>query len=430
VSIGPSSQTAPAVPVRIMFVMPTDPERMRIGGINSFLRGFVKFAPDDFELALVGISDDRPLWQWASIEFEGRALRFLPVVRWRVGVRGRIPIALRFVWALFRHRRRLKTHEWILSFHRPGTDLPFRGRRNRRWRVVHLAVEDLATQGSESRWRRLPALLRGLERRSFRQMDRVYVVNDEATAAYRARFPEVAHRIEFLPNWADPEIFFRQPAERRDQLRAALGRELELPAAAPLLLFAGRLEGQKDPLLLAHAVAVLRRERPDARLLVVGEGTLETAMRQALTGGDADGASRFLKTVSRQRLAELMNVCDAMAISSAFETGPTVGLEALACGLPVVSTPVGEVARLVASSGAGRVTMDRSPEAMAAALHEILTAPREAIAETCLSAVAPRLADRVLGALYATNRELAGSSGDRDEAAANGSGRALLGSRR
>jgi hypothetical protein len=42
---------------------------MRIGGIASFIRSFVRFAPDDFELAFVGVSADQPLRAWTEAEF-------------------------------------------------------------------------------------------------------------------------------------------------------------------------------------------------------------------------------------------------------------------------------------------------------------------------------------------------------------------------
>ncbi|HET7520472.1 MAG TPA: glycosyltransferase family 4 protein [Candidatus Limnocylindria bacterium] len=401
------SQASSVERVRVTFVMPTDPERMRIGGINSFLRGFVKFAPADFDIEIVGISADRALWRWHDVTFEDRPIRLLPVVRWQVGVRSRIPIAVRFVAALLRGRSRLATSGRVLSFHRPGTDLPFLRSHAPRWRVVHLSVEDLATEGSESRWRRLPAVLRRLERTGFRRADRIYVVNESAADDYRRAFPDVASRIEFLPNWADGTLFHPFPDERRGQLRAAVDAELGLEGGGPLILWAGRLEGQKDPMLMARAFADVRGQVPNAALLMVGEGTLDAALRAELARTGSDAAARVLTTVPRERLAELMNTADAFAITSAFETGPTVGLEALACGLPVVTTPVGEVSRLVAESGAGQVSEAATPAAVASALAATLGQPSAAIRERSLAAAAPRLATEVLGRLYDTNRQLA-----------------------
>jgi hypothetical protein len=65
---------------------------MRIGGIATFVRGFVKHAPADFELSLVGVSASLSSWHWHDVALEGRRLAFLPVVR-AGDQRNRVPIA-------------------------------------------------------------------------------------------------------------------------------------------------------------------------------------------------------------------------------------------------------------------------------------------------------------------------------------------------
>jgi len=393
--------------VRLLIVMPNDPERMRIGGINAFVRGLVKFAPQDFDLAFIGVTADHPLWEWRWIEFEGRDMRFMPIAHGQPGVRSRIPVALRFAGSMLVHRRALRLDGWIASFHRPGTEIAMRDFRMPMWRVVHLAVEDLSTEGSESRWRRLAGPLAALERRAFRRMDRIYVVNEQVAAAYRSRFPEVAERIRFLPNWADPTLF--QPVDQatRESLRGSVATEIGQPVDGPLLLYAGRIEGQKDPILLADAFAAFAAKQSDARLLVAGEGALEPQMRARLQAAGVADRAHVLGTVPRPRVAELMGAADAMLITSAFETGPTVGLEALACGLPVVTTPVGQVARVVADGGAGVTVATRSASALADGLAWVVRQPADALRATAAAAAAPYLADRVLEELYAYNRELA-----------------------
>jgi glycosyltransferase involved in cell wall biosynthesis len=393
--------------VRLLILMPNDPERMRIGGIASFVRGLVKFAPSDFDLAFVGVTADRPLWPWRWIEFEGHPLRFLPVAHGRPGVRSRVPVALRYAASLVIHRRALRLSGWIASFHRPGTDVALRGLGMPMWRVVHLAVEDLRTAGSESRWRRMSRALSVIERRGFRRMDRVYVVNEAVAERYRHRFPEVADRIRFLPNWADPTIFRPVDERRRPEVRSALSAEMGLPAQGFIILFAGRLEGQKDPLLLVRAFAAFRARHPFAVLLLAGEGSLEQQVRRELTIAHAMDAVRFVGTVPRQRLAELMQASDAMLITSAFETGPTVGLEALACGLPVVTTAVGEVSRAVSGGNAGFVAGERSAEGLAGGLAWVAAQPEVRLRKAAAAAAAPYLADRVLGELYDYNRAVA-----------------------
>ena len=398
------ASTAAGQPVRVRIFLPADPGRMRIGGIATFVRGFVKYAPEDFELSLVGVTTSLPTWSWHRVELEGRRLSFLPVVR-AGDQRGRVPIAARYVAALARRGRGLGSGV-VGSFHRPLTDLPIR-QSGPMWRVVHLGVEDLATEGSESRWARIAGGLAMSERRSFRRMERIYVVNRKVTAEYRARFPEVAARFTFLPNWVDPAIFRGVAAGARHEERGRVANERGLAPEARLLLFAGRLEGQKDPLLLVRALAALRERHPDAHLLVAGQGSLESATRAELDALGISSAATFLGTIPREEVARLMHAADALLITSAFETGPTVGLEALASGLPVVTTNVGEVAAVVAASGAGQVSAERTPEAVAAAADWVLTRPSPGLRDDAVRAAQPFLANRVLGAVYEANREMA-----------------------
>lgn len=408
---GVTAAPADAGTVRVAIVMPNDPEAMRIGGIAAFVRTFAKFAPADFELAFVGVTATRPLWRWQHIELGGRQLRFLPVARGVSGVRSRIPISLRFAAALARHRSRLGLRGWIISLHRPGTDLPLRGLGLPMWRVVHLGIDDLRGQGSESRWRRLTRVLRRLEGRTFRSMDRVYAVNRDVAEQYRQLFPEVADRIHFIPNWADPTVFRPMAPAEQLGLRATVARELEapeLPATdAPLLLYAGRLEGQKDPRLLARAFIEIRAAHPGALLVVAGQGSLRPQVERVLAEAGALQAARFVGTIEPQQLARMMHASDAMLITSAFETGPTVGLEALACGLPVVTTAVGEVARVVRSQRAGAVVDERTPRAVALGVEWVMEQPADQLRQRCVDAAAPYLADQVLQELYDYNRQLA-----------------------
>lgn len=393
--------------VRTMVVLPADPESMAIGGIASFIRGFVKFAPPDFDISFVGVSSTRPLGHWQKVELEGREMQFMPVSRGRAESRTHVPLALGFVAGLIRHRRRLHLGDRVLSFHRPGTDLPFMFARARKWRVVHLSVKDLTTAGSESRWRTIPRLLAAIETRSFRRMDRIYVVNERVAADYRSRFPEVAGRIRYLPNWADPTIFAMQPEDARATTRLAIATELSLPPSGPLLLFAGRLEGQKNPRLLAETFAEVRSRRPSAYLIVAGNGSLEAALRDTLASLRVQDATRFIGTVSRSRLAMLMNACDVQVITSRYETGPTVGFESLACGLPIATTNVGQVARLIEAGGAGQVVDEHSPAALANAIEWIIDQPADRLRTAATATAQPYLADQVLRQIYDDSRELA-----------------------
>jgi glycosyltransferase involved in cell wall biosynthesis len=395
---------APAV--RSVIVLPADPAAMRIGGIASFVRSFVRFAPDDFDVAMIGVSADLPARRWSTVEFEGRPMRFFPVLAADTGRRSRIPLALRFAWGLARHGQPDGLDGSILQFHRPGTDLVLRGAGAARLRFVHLTTGDLTQAGSESRWRLLGPVLGRIERDSLARMDQVYVVNAAAAEAYRQRWPEVARRIGFLPNFYDETIFKPLPETRRRELRSDILSTLGLPEDVRVVLFCGRLDGQKDPGLLVEAFVGLRSRAPGVALVIAGAGALESAVREGVRERGLEPDVRLLGTQPRDRLNELMNIGDLLALTSRFETGPTVGYEALATGLPVVTTPVGEVARIVRDTGAGRVVTDREPATLAAAMADVLREDIGRMRSRAVSAAAPFGARTVLEPIYAWHRQV------------------------
>ena len=395
----------PDGPVRALIVLPADPGEMRIGGIATFVRSFVRHAPVDFEIAMIGISTEHRPWSWTTIELEGRPIRFLSVLEVPAGGgRGRVPLAWRFTSALLRRRVPGELRDHVVQFHRPATDIALAGIGQRRLRFVHLGTDDLTHAGSESRWRLLRHPLGWMEHRSLRRMDRIYVVNRAVAEAYRTRWPDVADRMAFLPNFYDASLFVSFADEHRDRLRRELDAAFDLPADANLALYAGRLEGQKDPGLLLDAFAAVRGTNPRAVLLVAGEGSLLGAA-QARAKRLPAGAVRFLPTQPRERLNELMNVADVFVLASRFETGPTVGYEALATGLPVATTPVGEVARIVGERGCGAVAAQHSAPALAAAVRTVLDQLTPDIRWRAVTAAAPYSATAVLAPVYDEHRQ-------------------------
>ena len=82
-----------------------------------------------------------------------------------------------------------------------------------------------------------------------------------------------------------------------------------------------------------------------------------------------------LRNRSRKEVALLMNAADLLLITSHSEGSPQVVKEALACNLPVVSTDVGDIAPLLASTHGG-VIADPTPQALASAMTPFLDTPQ------------------------------------------------------
>jgi glycosyltransferase involved in cell wall biosynthesis len=156
-----------------------------------------------------------------------------------------------------------------------------------------------------------------------------------------------------------------------------------VPGAPPVLLSVGRLSRQKDFSTLLRAFARLRMTyaEQNVRLLVLGEGPqrrqLEALIRQLGLGASVD-----LPGFVDNPFAYMARAA-GFVLSSAYEGLPTVLIEALACGCPVVSTdcPSGP-AEILRNGQDGQLVPVGNEAALAEALHRLLAVPHARHAPT------------------------------------------------
>jgi glycosyltransferase involved in cell wall biosynthesis len=108
----------------------------------------------------------------------------------------------------------------------------------------------------------------------------------------------------------------------------------------------------------------------------------------------------FFGAQPQERVAELMRVSDVFLLPSAFEGMPISVLEALGCGLPVVSTDVGEVKRVVRNGFSGIISSEQEPAKLGDSVLKIFTKQNELSAENCLLSIKDYTASRILGKVY------------------------------
>jgi glycosyltransferase involved in cell wall biosynthesis len=148
--------------------------------------------------------------------------------------------------------------------------------------------------------------------------------------------------------------------------------QFNISAAAPLIGIVGRIVPIKNHALFLEAARRVRDVIPNAHFVIVGDGELRAAVETqvaALGLHDAVTFTGFLRD-----LRPVYSDMDVLVISSDNEGTPVSIIEALAAGVPVVSTAVGGVPDLLRQGAFGRLTPPGDPaalaDAMAAALHE------------------------------------------------------------
>lgn len=166
---------------------------------------------------------------------------------------------------------------------------------------------------------------------------------------------------EVVPNVVDTSLFFPPDVERKEE-----GVERRL-------IFVGNLEPSQHkgfPTLL-RALVCLRERRRDWRLDVIGEGPERSAYERSSAALGLREHVTFYGSQPKSVIAQMMRAADLFVLPSRFDNLPCVIVEALASGLPVVSTTVGGIPELV-DERSGRLVPPEDPIALADALNDML----------------------------------------------------------
>jgi glycosyltransferase involved in cell wall biosynthesis len=209
-------------------------------------------------------------------------------------------------------------------------------------------------------------------------------------------------RVRVIENGIDGQLF--RPLDRRETRR-----RLGLPEDAPLLASVGTLSERKGFHLVIEALPAL----PGIHYAIVGgagaEGAQEAELRSlAERLGVADRVI-FAGPRKREDLAAWYSAADLSVLASAHEGCPNVVLESLACGTPVVATPVGDIPRILDRPDVGRI-VERQVPALAAGIAEALEQPwdrdhiRAQFAERTWQAVGREVMEEVEAALAVPER--------------------------
>jgi L-malate glycosyltransferase len=195
----------------------------------------------------------------------------------------------------------------------------------------------------------------------------------------------------------------RPPAEGG---HAAL-RELGLPGDALVVGNVAALTDHKDHDTLLRAAARVTRELPAARFVIVGEGERRDAL--LTLAGELGIAGQVTFAGFRTDLDRLLPAFDVFCLSSHMEGLGTSLLDAMCFGVPVVATAAGGIPEAVEDGVTGRVVPVRDPDALAAALVEVLgdETRRRALGEGARRAFLARFtAERMVAGTLAVYAEL------------------------
>jgi len=155
-----------------------------------------------------------------------------------------------------------------------------------------------------------------------------------------------------------------------------------LPDRPPLIGYIGRLSGEKGVQHFARALPAILSDRPDLRVLIGGDGELKDSIVATLQDEGFTARVDLPGWIPHDDLPGYLNQLRLLVLPSYTEGLPNIMLEAMACGTPVLATPVGAIPDVIVDGMTGFIMEDNHPECIAENVVRALNSPDlEKIAE-------------------------------------------------
>jgi len=139
--------------------------------------------------------------------------------------------------------------------------------------------------------------------------------------------------------------------------------------------YIGRFSEEKGILNYLNGLSILSKEHPNYKFLIGGDGVLNNVVRDFIQQNGLNNRVEFAGWISHETLPDYLNKIRLIVIPSYTEGLPNVMLEAMACGTPVLATPVGMIPEVITDGESGFIMEDNSPKCIARNVTRALNSP-------------------------------------------------------
>jgi glycosyltransferase involved in cell wall biosynthesis len=228
-------------------------------------------------------------------------------------------------------------------------------------------AERAATKLERVRRRLSARARRWLERMVMRRCHHVIVLSEFMKQQVMAAHEIAPAHITVVPGAADPATFY--PPQDRNEIR----RELKLPESRTLLFTVRNLVPRMGLENLLDAMTMLGEEQRNLLLLIGGEGQLRPRLEELIRTSGLQNAVQLLGFVPEDQLAKYYQASDLVVMPTLqLEGFGLVTVEALACGTPVMGTPVGAIPEVLRTVDPLLVTEGTDGRSLAKTLRLVL----------------------------------------------------------
>jgi colanic acid/amylovoran biosynthesis glycosyltransferase len=187
--------------------------------------------------------------------------------------------------------------------------------------------------------------------------------SDYAANYLRERFPESSSKIQRVYNGLDPSSFPRA----------------KFTAPVPLILSVGRLVEKKGFADLIEACRLLAGSGRKFHCEIIGEGPLRNDLQARIARNELQTHVTLSGAQAQEKIRQRLGEANVFVLPCTRETSggtdnlPTVIAEAMAAGLPVVSTPIAGIPEMVEHDVTGELVPPNEPQALAGAIERFIT---------------------------------------------------------
>lgn len=377
---------------------PFNPWHSKINRIQTIIYSLIKYAPDNFEIRLVGTGEEKSrIGVWQEAEFASRNLKFMPLITLASDdILDTTSVATKYTAGLIG----CNLASDFMHFHRLEPSLSAYRWLGDKTLFIHNDIQqEINPEHSKNTilWQTFPDAYFDLEKSIIDQFEQTYICHQGTLSFYQQRYSQIADRFSYFKNAVDTEIFQGINSSQKAAKKQELIKKLNLSPETKFILFADTVHLLEDLLLLIHSCATLKET--SYHLLILGKGKLEDKIQAEINYLELSSRITLFREVEQQKLADLYHASDVFVLTSVDEDLPVAVLEALSCGTPIVTTDCGETPKFL-SKDSGIVCQHKTSEAMGAALEQVLQHPDNYPPESCITIVKAYAASHVVQKVY------------------------------
>lgn len=324
----------------IIMVYPYDPLHKNPGGgiryVDNLINGLVN---EGKKVTLLGVK----LSNKSIDEYESLGFKYIPIIK--KSDASYFYLIYLFVKLPF---LKLPTNS-IIHSHRSYFLTPFILFKPNNLKIVTLhgiTLEIVRTSSYARMYPVIEPIFRFFERLCLLNIDNYIAVSSSVKDFFENQYFWMKNKVELVPTGVDFKIY--KPMDKQ-QVRKKYGFEDN----DLIVIFVGRLDKIKNVDFLIRSFAILSHKILNSKLLIVGSGIEEQNLKN--TSLHLGSKVVFMGSKSSENMPEIYNLADVLALCSESEASPNVVKEALACGIPVVSTNVGDVSSIINSIFLGKI---------------------------------------------------------------------------